>query len=186
MKSIWHLGNLFKDNSDAHRNNCSRSGSSIHFVYLSMFALKNMHAFRRQLYGTQTWHTRMQVGLEAVCVSAARGAVRFRRVLQPASRCHFPGLQCLRAPRRSRQKLILIAGTVHCWLVERLRAVAGPACHRLIDKALSVLGAAGPKHWRAFAILTRSPPSLEEFWGKAPLKRDLLNLPLGDAGLSTQ
>lgn len=45
MKSIWHLGNLFKDNSDAHRNNCSRSGSSIHFVYLSMFALKNMHAF---------------------------------------------------------------------------------------------------------------------------------------------
>lgn len=69
---------------------------------------------------------------------------------------HLPGL-CLRAPRRSRQKLILIAGTVHCWLVERLQAVGGPACHRLIDKGLSVLGAAGPKHWRTIAILTRPP-----------------------------
>lgn len=97
--------------------------------------------------------------------SAARAAVN----TGPITRCrlwalgviwtmfgHLPGL-CLRAPRRSRQKLILIAGTVHCWLVERLQAVGGPACHRLIDKGLSVLGAAGPKHWRTIAILTRPP-----------------------------
>lgn len=72
----------------------------------------------------------------------------------------------LRAPRRSRQKLILIAGTVHCWLVESLQAVGGPACHRLIDKGLSVLGAAGPKHWRTIAILTRPPPAWRSFEGK--------------------
>lgn len=36
----------------------------------------------------------------------------------------YPAL-CLRAPRRSGQKWILIAGTVHCWLVE--------ACRRLQD-----------------------------------------------------
>lgn len=78
---------------------------------------------------------------------------------------HFPGL-CLRAPRRSRQKLILIAGTVHCWLVERLQAAGGPACHRLIDKGLSVLGAAGPKRWRTIAILTRPLLARRSFEGK--------------------
>lgn len=93
---------------------------------------------------------------------------------------------CLRAPRRSRQKLILIAGTVHCWLVVRPRAQPGPACHRLIDKALSVLGAAAPKRWRAIAILTRPPLAWRSFEGETPLKGDLLNLPLGDSVLSTQ
>ncbi|CAB1442344.1 unnamed protein product [Pleuronectes platessa] len=73
---------------------------------------------------------------------------------------------CLRAPRRSRQKWILIAGTVHCWLPGRLQAAGGPACHRLIDKGLSVLGAAGPKHWRTIAILTRPPLAWRSLEGK--------------------
>lgn len=116
----------------------------------------------------------------------ARGAVNTgpftRRRLRLSVRArtmfgHLPGL-CLRAPRRSRQKWILIAGTVHCWLVGRPRAAGGPACHRLIDKGLSVLGAAGPKRWRTIAILTRPSTRPEEFGRGNAVKARFIESPL--------
>ena len=78
----------------------------------------------------------------------------------------------------------------NCWdctllLSKEPGAIGGPACQRLIDKGLSVFGAAGPKHWHTNAILTRPYFARGILWKNAvKIEEDLLKLPLGEATLS--
>lgn len=77
-----------------------------------------------------------------------------------APRCYLDNVWPLRRPvcarsRRSGHKWILIAGTVHWRLGVAPAATRGAACHCLIDKAVSVPGAAGAPLRRAHQPLPR-------------------------------